>query len=209
MSLSHLCWRALVTAEASLENLCIEKNISFKSVQEIRTFVPQHMEHITGSDPVFVTTCVLGVVTKHSNAAWDQVFRNNAELIDLLDSTEDARNSPLAKVSLFPLISILAPVEEEKLASRYFWTCSTKWKRVVRADTVDGVQFESEFQFSATCRDKHGSTRECAFWINAVIQNHGALLSRIIRCRQLVSRGETALWKIPKGLQATNAPIAC
>ena len=167
------------------------------------------MEQMSGSDAVFISTVCMGVVAKHSNAAWDEMFRNNAELTDLLDSQEDARNSPLAKVSLFPLISILAPIEEEKLASRYFWTCGTKWKRVVRSDTVDDVQFESEFQFSATCCDKYGSTTECAFWINAVLQNHGALVSRIIRCRPLVSCiGETALGKVPKGLQATNAPIA-
>ena len=165
-------------AKLSFREMRQERGLSLEEFQRSPWWIPKHIPHLNGPDAVFVTSGVLGMVSKHSNPAWDQLFRNSGEINDLLELSEDALKSPLCQVGLFPLIGLLNTAEEEKrLADHYFWTCGTtlKW-------TATSASYDSQLDFATTCRDKYGNMIQCAFRINCCLQNHGALLSRTIRC---------------------------
>ena len=165
------------TAESSFREMRQERGISLEEFQRSSWWIPKHVPHLNGADAVFEVTAVLGVVSKHSNPAWDQLFRNSSEIQALLESSEDALKSPLCQVGLFALVGLLNTAEEEKiLADNYFWTCGTNWKW-----TSTTASYDSHLEFATTCRDKYGNMIECNVRIDCCLQNHGALVSRTIR----------------------------
>ena len=165
------------TAESSFREMRQERGISLEEFQRSSWWIPKHVPHLNGADAVFEVTAVLGVVSKHSNPAWDQLFRNSSEIQALLESSEDALKSPLCQVGLFALVGLLNTAEEEKiLADNYFWTCGTNWKW-----TATTASYDSHLEFATTCRDKYGNMIECNVRIDCCLQNHGALVSRTIR----------------------------
>merc|ERR1740117_2054444 len=174
-----LCKRA----HDALECICLQKQMSVEQFHHSQWWIPAHIPQLNGPDPVYVTAVVLGQVSKHSNLAWDQLFRNSTELEDLLKSSEDALKSPLCKVGLFPLIGVFTSVEDEKIvADQYFWHCGTNWKGI--EENVHNSEMDhcySHLEFSASCRDKHDNELDCAVRIVVCAQASGALMSRTIR----------------------------
>ena len=176
---SILCQRAY----DSLENLCLERLLTLEQLQGSNWWIPQHIPQLNGPDAVYVTSAVLGVMSKTSNMAWDQLFRNSEELNELLESNADLLKSPLCQVSLFPLVGVLSSAEDEKLLSdKYFWTCGTDWRGTWTAGNSEVDHYDSQLDFAANCRDKYGNDMECYFRIQHCLQNCGALISRTIRC---------------------------
>ena len=172
------------TAELSFREMREERGLSLEDFQRSSWWIPKHVPQLNGNDAVFVASSVLGAMSKHSNPAWDQLFRNSSEIQEFLESSEDALKSPLCQVGLFPFVGLLNTAEEEKrLADHYFWTCGTgmKW-------TATSASYDSHIEFATTCRDKYGNMIQCHFRINACLQNHGALVSRTIRCIPKPSR---------------------
>ena len=174
-----LCKRA----HDALESVCRKELKSVEQFHQSLWWIPAHIPQLNGPDAVYVTTAVLGVVSKHSNLAWDRLFRNTTELEDFLESSEDAVKSPLCKVGLFPFIQILNSVEDEQvLADKYFWSCGTSFKGSMNAHNSELDDYASHLEFTTSCHDKHGNEMECGFWITVCLQTSGALLSRTIRC---------------------------
>ena len=180
-----LCKRA----QDALESVCRKEQKSVEQFHQSLWWIPAHIPQLNGPDAVYVTTAVLGVVSKHSNLAWDRLFRNTTELEDLLESSEDAVKSPLCKVGLFPFIQILNSVEDEQvLADKYFWSCGTSFKGSINAHNSEVDHYASHLDFSTGCHDKYGNEMECSFRITVCLQTCGALLSRTIRCIPKPSR---------------------
>jgi len=156
--------------------------MSVEQFHHSQWWIPAHIPQLNGPDPVYVTAVVLGQVSKHSNLAWDRLFRNSTELEDLLQSSEDALKSPLCKVGLFPLVGVFTSVEDEKIvADQYFWHCGTNLKGIENVHNSEMDHCYSHLEFSASCRDKHDNELECAVRIVVCVQASGALLSRTIR----------------------------
>jgi len=169
-------------AHASLENLCLERLLTLEQLQRSPWWIPPHVPQLNGPDAVFVASAVLGVMSKTSNMAWDQLFRNSEELNELLDSNADLLKSPLCQVSLFALIGVLSSAEDEKLLSeKYFWAFP-KFLKTQTAGNSEVDHYDSQLDFAATCKDRHGNDLECYFRIHHCLQNCGALISRTIRC---------------------------
>jgi len=180
--LGHVKERFIENAQNSVEAQALIWQMSLQQMRETTSWMPSQMCQLNGPDAVFQTACVIGEVSKYSNAAWDQLFRNKDELHKFMESNPESFKSPLCEVGLFALVGILNPEEEKALAKRYFWgVLGQGFKCYSDANSSEIAHYIWTIEFEATCRDKYGNVIECGFWIQSCLQNAGGLVSRSVR----------------------------
>jgi len=182
--LGHLEEVLCERARNSLKDQLQIWGMSVQQVKESTSWMPPRLSQPDGPDAVWVTSCVLGEVSKFSNPAWDRLFRNQEELNELMQSEAAPLESPLCECGLFALVGILNPEDELELARQYFWQFLSpdfKSYSIVETSGAETTHYETMIEFVATCRDKWGNELECGFWIQCNLANCGALITRSIR----------------------------
>lgn len=167
-------------ARQSLEKDCQNQQISIETMQSTSSWVPQ-LPQMNGPNAVFLTTSVLGKVTKYSNSAWDSMFRNKDELHRYLQNSTAATKSPLVEFGLFALIGLIDPEQESVVAKQYCWSMLS-WQSFLVADESEVAYYYSCTDFESTCTDKWGNKIECTILIDYCLLNYGARSSRMIQC---------------------------
>ena len=81
-------------------------------------WIPAHLPQLQGPDAVFISTGVLGKVSKYTNHTWNRRFRNVDEMHDYVKTLTTPQ--PLAEVGLFPLIGVIPAESQREVTNKYF-----------------------------------------------------------------------------------------
>ena len=150
------------------------------------SWIPSHMPRLESAEPLFIATCVLGVVSRYSNAAWDDQFLSVEKLTAWLDQSlilepiPERSASALALVGLFPLLPIFPEELHHKIATKYSGML-TNSPRVLHSDE-EPPGYSCSVEIVTRGRSKHGEEFSILLSIECVFESYGGLLTRQIRC---------------------------
>jgi len=186
-----LAWKKVL--EVGPDALCARARRSLRqdpaTMEKNCMWIPGHLPQLHGPDAVFITTGVLGKVSKYTNSAWDRRFRTVDQMHEF-NKTLTTRQ-PLATVGLFPLIGVIPAVSQQEVVNKYFFDGVLRSNMTPICGTTIAADYTSCTEFRSRCDDKFGNSFECNVSIFTCLQHEGAAFVRVIRCMPLGSNLES------------------
>jgi len=168
-------------------------------------WIPAHLPQLHGPDAVFITTGILGKVSKYTNHAWNRHFRNVDEMHDLMQTLTTPQ--PLAEVGLFPLIGVIPAASQREVTNKYFWDFILRTDSSTVCDASSAAEFTSRTEFTSDCDDKFGNAVECLVTVYTCFQHEGAVFIRVIRCMPVSRRLESQA-RSPPDITVLPRPVS-
>ena len=133
-------------------------------MQQNCRWIPAHLPQLHGPDAVFITTGVLGKVSKYTNPAWNSRFRTVDEMHEFMKMFTAPQ--PLAKLGLFPLIGVIPAASQNEGMNKNFWDIILRSNMTPISGTTIAADYTSCTELEVYCDDKLGNSLKCHITIH-------------------------------------------